>query len=73
VRAGWVRVEFGTGRARVEKFFVQVTNVEPKHMNLISRKIAKQVGVIKLFASIALRSVGLQPGLPDLLLPRGQI
>jgi len=32
-------------------------NVEPKHMNLISSKIAKQVDVLKLFASIALRPV----------------
>jgi len=32
-------------------------NVEPKHMNLISSKIAKHVDVLKLFASIALRPV----------------
>jgi len=30
-------------------------------MNLISSKIAKHVEVLKLFASIALRTVGLQP------------
>jgi len=32
-------------------------NVEPKHMNLISSKIAKHVDVLRLFASIALRPV----------------
>jgi len=32
-------------------------NVEPKHMNLISSKIAKRVDVLKLFASNALRPV----------------
>jgi len=31
--------------------------VEPKHMNLISSKIAKHVDALKLFASIALRPV----------------
>jgi len=35
-------------------------SVEPKHMNLISLKIAKHVDVLKLFASIAFRTVGLQ-------------
>jgi len=44
--AGRVRVELaaGAGRARGEKFFVRVS-VEPKHMNLISSKIAKHVDV----------------------------
>jgi len=32
-------------------------SVEPKHMNLISSKIAKHVDVLKVFASIALRPV----------------
>ena len=32
-------------------------NVEPKHMNLISSKIAKHVDVLKLFASNAFRPV----------------
>jgi len=32
-------------------------NAEPKHMNLISSKIAKHVDVLKLFTSIALRPV----------------
>jgi len=45
------------GRAQDGKFFVRATNVEPKHMNLISSKIAKHVDVLKLFASIALRPV----------------
>jgi len=35
-------------------------SVEPKHINFISSKIAKHVDVLKLFASIALRTVGLQ-------------
>jgi len=35
-------------------------SVEPKHMNLISSKIAKHVDVLKLFASMALRTVGPQ-------------
>ena len=38
-------------------------NVEPKHMNLISSKIAKHVDVLKVFASIALR-----PASPEELL-----
>jgi len=52
-----VRVELAAGarRARVEKFFVRVLSLEPKHINLISSKIAKHVHVLKLFASIALR------------------
>jgi len=33
---------------------------EPKHMNLISSKITKHVDVLKLFDSIALRTVGPQ-------------
>jgi len=39
MRAGWARVEFGAGRAQVEKFSVRISNVEPllsQHMNLIS-------------------------------------
>jgi len=35
-------------------------SVEPKHMNLISSKIAKHVDVLKLFASIAPGTVGPQ-------------
>jgi len=35
-------------------------SVEQKHVNLISSKIAKHVDVLKLFASIALRTVGPQ-------------
>jgi len=35
-------------------------SVEPRHMKLISSKIAKHVNVLKLFASIALRTVGPQ-------------
>jgi len=35
-------------------------NFEPKHMNLISSKIAKHVDVLKLFTNIALRMVDLQ-------------
>jgi len=36
-------------------------NVEPKHMNLISSKIAKHVDVLKFFFTIiALRTVGRQ-------------
>jgi len=35
-------------------------SVEPMHMNLISSKIAKHMDVLKLFASIALRTVGPQ-------------
>jgi len=35
-------------------------SVEPKHMKLISSKIAKHVDVLKLFASIALGTVGPQ-------------
>jgi len=38
------RVELAAGRARIEKFFVRVS-VEPKHVNLISSKIAKHVDV----------------------------
>jgi len=33
-------------------------SVEPKHMNLISSKIAKHMDILKLFASIALRTAG---------------
>ena len=62
--AGRVRVELAAGAGRVwdEKFFVRVLqmSVEPKHMNLISSKIAKHVDVLKLFASIAFRTVGPQ-------------
>jgi len=32
-------------------------SVEPKHINLISSNIAKHVDVLKLFASIALKTV----------------
>jgi len=35
-------------------------SVEPQHLNLISSKIPKHVDVLKLFASIALWTVGLQ-------------
>jgi len=35
-------------------------SVEPKHVNLISSEIAKHVDVLKLFASIAYRTVGPQ-------------
>jgi len=35
-------------------------SVEPKHMNFISSKIAKHVDVLKLFTSIALRTIGPQ-------------
>jgi len=35
-------------------------SVDPKHMNLISSKIAQHVDVLKLFASFALRTVGPQ-------------
>ena len=55
-----VRVELGAGRARVEELFVRVLSVEPKHVNLISSKIVKHVDVLKLFASIALGTLGLQ-------------
>ena len=44
------------GRRMGNSLCVQL-NVEPKHMNLISSKIAKYVDVLKLFASIALRPV----------------
>jgi len=57
----WVRGWYGLNllRAQDEKFLVRVS-VEPKHMNLISSKIAKHVDVLKLFASIALRTAGPQ-------------
>jgi len=63
--AGWVnlrklQVPAFAGRARDEKFFARQLSVESKHMNLTSSKIAKHVGVLKLFASIALRIVRLQ-------------
>jgi len=45
------------GRAQDGKFFVCALIVEPKHMNLISSKIAKLVDVLKLFSSNALRPV----------------
>ena len=48
------------GRAHDEKFFARQLNVESKHMNLTSSKIAKHADVLKLFASIALRIVRLQ-------------
>jgi len=35
-------------------------SVDPKHMNFISSKITKHVDVLKLFAIIALRTVGQQ-------------
>jgi len=35
-------------------------SVKTKHINLTSSKIAKHVVVLKLFADIALRTVGLQ-------------
>jgi len=44
------------GRRMGNSLCVQL-NVEPKHMNLISSKIAKHVDVLKMFASIALRPV----------------
>jgi len=45
------------GRAQDGQFLCGQLNVEPKHMNLISSKIAKRVNVLKLFASSALRPV----------------
>jgi len=45
------------GRRRMGNSLCWQLNVEPKHMNLISSKIAKHVDVLKLFASNALRSV----------------
>jgi len=56
---GWERVVLDVGRAWVEKFFVRILSVEPKHINSISSKITKHVDVLKLFASIALTTVGL--------------
>ena len=56
--AGRERVVLDAGRGPVEKFFLRVLSVEPKHMNLISSKNAKHVDVLKLFASIALRTAG---------------
>ena len=44
------------GRRMGNSLCVQL-HVEPKHMNLISSKIAKHVDVLKLFGSIALRPV----------------
>jgi len=52
-----VRVRGGRG---MRNSLCGYLSVEPKHMNLISSKIAKHVDVLKLFASIALRTVSLQ-------------
>jgi len=45
------------GGRRMGNSLCMQLNVEPKHINLISSKIAKHVDVLKLFASIALRPV----------------
>jgi len=60
--ARWERVVLGAGVGweRVEKLFVLVLSVVPKHINFISSKIAKHVDVLKLFASSALRTIGPQ-------------
>jgi len=39
-----VRVELAAGRERVDKFFVQVLNVEPKHIRLNQLKNRKTSG-----------------------------
>jgi len=61
---GRVRVVLaaGAGRARVEKFFVRVTECCAKAHELNQLKNRKTLGctVLELFASIALRTVGLQ-------------
>ena len=63
----WVPAFAGTrillcmrGRCRMGNSLCGQLNVEPKHMNLISWKIAKHVDVLKLFASIALKPVSLE-------------
>jgi len=45
------------GGRRMGNYLCVQLNVEPKHTNLISSKIAEHVDVLKLFASIALRPV----------------
>ena len=57
---GWEQVVLGAGQVQDDNFLCGQLSVEPKHMNLISSKIAKHMDVLKLFASIALGTVGLQ-------------
>ena len=70
MRARRVRVELAAGRGGSGLCLVRaghglrnslcgLLSVEPKHMSLISSKIAQHVDVLKLFPSIALRTVGL--------------
>ena len=62
--AGRVRVELaaGAGRTRVEKFFVRVTECWAKahELNQLKNRKIRGCTVLELFASIALRTVGLQ-------------
>jgi len=48
------------GRARVEKFFVRVTECRAKTHELNQLKNCKTRGCTEVFSSIALRTVGLQ-------------
>jgi len=60
--AGRVRVELAAGRARVEKFFVRVTEcwAKARELNQLKNRKTRGCTVLELFASIALRTVGLQ-------------
>ena len=61
--AGRVRVVLGAGagRARVEKFFVRVTQCLAKahELNQLKNRKTRGCTVLELFASIVLRTVGL--------------
>ena len=62
-----MRVELGVGWARVEKFFVWVTEYWAKahELNQLKNHKARGCTVLEMFASIALRTVGLQQLLLD--------